>query len=125
MTVSIFDKTLSFLSKALDIMSLRHQIIASNIANQDTPNYKAKDITFREEFEAALNVKGAISGSDISDVEGRIIMRSERGAGYDNNSVNVELEMARMAENTIMYNAAAQILSNKLKTLSYVIKEGR
>lgn len=137
MTVSLFDKTISFLSKALDMMSLRHQLIASNIANQDTPGYKAREIAFREELESVLKARGpegnyrtdpghiVTGSSDISDIEERIIMQSDRGSGYDNNGVNVELEMAHMAENTIMYNAAAQIISSKLKGISYAIREGR
>lgn len=137
MTVTLFDRTISFLSKALDRMSLRHQLIASNIANQETPNYKAKDVKFKEELESALNVRGpeggymtnprhiALSGSGSSAAEGAIFTRSDSGDGYDNNGVNVELEMAHMAKNSIMYNAAAQIISTKLKGLSYAIKEGR
>lgn len=137
MAIMIFDRTISFLSKALDMMSIRHQLISSNIANQDTPNYSARDIKFREELESALKVQNraaspitgpghiALSGSDLSSVEGEIIARSGRGGGYDGNSVNVEIEMAHMASNTILYNAAAQIISMKLRGLSNAIREGR
>lgn len=116
-------------------MSARHEIIASNIANQDTPNYRAKDITFKEELESVLNVNRPageyrtnsrhipVSGPESE--EGRIFHRSDGGIGHDNNSVNVEIEMANMAQNAIMYNAAAQIISTKLKNLSYAIREAR
>ena len=51
--MTIFDNTISFLSRALDMMSERHKILSSNIANQDTPDYKAKDINFIDELKAA------------------------------------------------------------------------
>ncbi len=136
MTIAMFDKTVSFLSKALDVMSLRHQIISSNVANQDTPNYKATDIKFHEELESALKANGTIAiqktdpkhmapGDPYAPVAaGNIFMRPD-GAGYDGNNVNAELEMAYMARNTIMYNAAAQIVSGKLKALSSAIKDAR
>jgi flagellar basal-body rod protein FlgB len=136
MTIAMFDKTVSFLSRALDVMSLRHQIIASNVANQDTPNYKATDIKFHEELESALKANGTIEiqktdpkhmapGDPYAPVAaGNIFMRPD-GAGYDGNNVNAELEMATMAKNTIMYDAAAQIVSGKLKALSSAIRDSR
>jgi flagellar basal-body rod protein FlgB len=136
MMIAMFDKTVSFLSKALDVMSLRHQIIASNIANQDTPNYKAADIKFHEELESALKANGTIEiqktdpkhmapGDPYAPVaSGNIFMRPD-GAGYDGNNVNAELEMAIMAKNTIMYDTAAQIVSGKLKALSSAIRDSR
>lgn len=137
MTINLFDKTVSFLSKSLDMMSLRHQLIASNVANQDTPNYKSKEIDFRNELEKALDVKGLsndfrtnpghmpLNSPDTSDMDNNLITESGNAYSYDDNSVNVETEMANMARNTIMYNAAAQIITNKFRWLSFAIKEGR
>ncbi len=136
MTISIFDNTISFLSRALDMMSERHQLISSNIANQDTPDYKAKDINFTEELKSAQNsgVVGKVSKTNPMHIDGnaglnssgaRIVNRPEGNSGYDNNSVNVELEMANMAQNTILYNASAQVISTKFKMIAHAIREGR
>lgn len=137
MTINIFDRTITLLSKALDTMSLRHEVISSNIANQDTPNYKAKDVRFKDELESAIksevpdgNYKTnprhiSFSDSVLSSEAGDVVTRLDSGNSYDNNSVNVELEMANMAKNTIMYNTAAQLISNKFKILSNAIKEGK
>lgn len=136
MTIAMFDKTISFLSKALDVMSLRHQMIASNVANQDTPNYKATDIRFHEELESALKAHGAVEvqKTDAKHMmpadpyapvaAGNIFMRPDL-AGYDGNNVNAEFEMAHMAKNTIMYDTAAQIVSGKLKAISGAIRDAR
>lgn len=137
MTINIFDRTISLLSKALDTMNLRHEVIASNIANQDTPNYKAMDVRFKEALESAMTTGGLagdyrtnsrhipLSGSADSAADINIITRSDKGNGYDNNNVNAEFEMAEMAKNTIMYNASAQLIANKFKVLSNAIREGK
>ena len=137
MTINLFDRTVSFLSKSLDMMSLRHQLIASNVANQDTPNFKSIEINFRNELEKVLDVKQLsgdfrtnpghmpLNSPDISGIDSSLISESGPAYSYDNNSVNVEVEMANMARNTIMYNAAAQVITNKFRWLSFAIKEGR
>ncbi len=137
MNINLFDKTISFLSKSLDIMSLRHEVIASNIANQDTPDYSAKNVNFKKELDAVMNSQKADSMSatnpahmkpgisNTGNVTGVTEIKNSNGADYDNNNVNVEMEMARMAENTILYNASAQILTNKFKYLASAIREGR
>ncbi|MBI5755581.1 MAG: flagellar basal body rod protein FlgB [Nitrospirae bacterium] len=155
MPISIFDNTVSFLSRALDMMSERHKLLASNIANQDTPDYKAMDINFAEELRAVAkmqsqetlhsNTGGAedikrtdpghmdsrvgsayhTSGGSAGGAGVRVVTRPDSVSGYDNNSVNVELEMANMAQNTILYNAAAQIISTKFKMIAHAIREGR
>ncbi|MCC6544160.1 MAG: flagellar basal body rod protein FlgB [Nitrospirae bacterium] len=134
--MSIFDNTISFLSRALDMMNERHKLLSSNIANQETPDYKAKDINFIDELRAVQNSGGVqniartnpmhitgnagLSGSGVS-----IINRPDSNAGYDNNSVNVELEMANMAQNSILYNASAQVISTKFRMIANAIREGR
>ena len=136
MSISIFDNTISFLSRALDMMSDRHKLLSSNIANQDTPDYKAKDINFMEELRSSQNSGGVekisktnpmhINGSvNLNSSGARIITRPESNSGYDNNSVNVELEMANMAQNTILYDASAQLISTKFKMIAHAIREGR
>ena len=57
MNINLFDRTISFLSKSLDIMGHRHEVIASNIANQDTPNYSAKNVNFAKELDAVMNAQ--------------------------------------------------------------------
>lgn len=136
MTMSIFDNTVSFLSRALDMMSERHKLLSSNIANQDTPDFKAKDINFIDELRAVQSSGGVqnitrtnpmhISGNaGLNSSGANITNRPESNSGYDNNSVNVELEMANMAQNSILYNASAQVISTKFKMISNAIREGR
>ena len=134
MMIGLFDKSIAFLSKALDVLSIRHQLIASNIANQDTPNYKPRDISFKKELESFLDTNkkdiylthaGHLNGQNNPDSGVEVIIKNGEEQGYDNSSVNVEMEMANMAMNAILYDAAAQIVSKKLKMLGYAIREVR
>jgi flagellar basal-body rod protein FlgB len=129
----LFEGTINLLDRSLDLRSLRQKLISSNIANQETPGYKAVDI----DFKAALNkaegetlplIKGderhleGVSGGGSGEVS---LQKTGIDEGYDKNSVNIEMEMAKMAENTLMYNAAAEILARKFKGLEYAVREGR
>ena len=137
MNINLFDKTVSFLSNALDVMNVRHEAIASNIANQDTPNYSAKSVNFAKELETVMNTQKAnnvsttnpghikLNSTSNGIVNGLVEIKNSSGADYDNNNVNVEMEMAKMAENTITYNASAQILTSKFRGLKSAIGEGR
>lgn len=137
MNINLFDKTINLLSKALDVMSFRQEVIASNIANQDTPDYSAKNVNFAKELNSAMNNQKAdtvavtnpahikLNSLNTGRVQGEAEIKNSNGSDYDNNNVNVEMEMARMAENTITYNASAQILTSKFKYLTSAIREGR
>lgn len=132
MISALFDKTTNFVAKALDLISMRHELIASNIANQDTPNYKPKDINFKKELENFLSAQESKNLyltdphhlTNIPDKGKNVeIIVGDGSNGYDNNSVDPESEMAKMTTNTILYDTASHIISNKFKMLRYVIQE--
>lgn len=137
MNINMFDKTISVLSKALDVMSIRHEVIASNIANQDTPNYSGKNVNFAKALDSAISSQQAggitttnprhirLNESGAGDMQGIVEVTPDRGADYDNNNVNAEIEMSKMAENTILYNASAQLIASKFKSISSAIKDSR
>ncbi len=120
------------LSKVLDLRQRAHERIAENIANQDTPGYKAR----RLEFEGALR-KAAGAGDTLrptgsgmapanrfAQVTGTETVITD-GANSDGNTVNAEEEMSLLSENALMYDLASQILANKYRGLRNVIREGR
>lgn len=131
----IFGKTVGLLENLLDLRSKRHNLILSNIANQDTPRYKARDLSFTDELKARIKSPGEGlmvtspghigGGSDVFNEKGKVITEATKAIGIDQNSVNVDQEMANLAENSIMYNATAQIVGTKLKALKNAVREGR
>ena len=108
----------ALLEKALNIRGLYHKILASNIANIETPGYKEKDIDFKAELERS--VRGGI---------GEIEVREKRDPGgidgIDGNSVNMEDQIVKLTENTMMFNAFVQLINKKFSMMKYVINDGR
>ena len=110
------DNSIKILQKIMDLCTYRQKILASNIANVDTPNYKAKDIDFQEELKKAL---------EIENNSYRIIEAPTTMPNRDGNTVNIEVEMAKLTETLLMYNSATQLLSTRLRMLKDAIKGGR
>ncbi len=107
---------------------LRHKVILSNIANADTPGYRAKDVIFRRELGKVLKLKktrakhlgGLGEGSSFKVIE------INRGlVGNDRNNVSIEEEMAKMVKNRLAYETYMRMATGYLRKLENVIKEGR
>ncbi|MEW6739034.1 MAG: flagellar basal body rod protein FlgB [Nitrospirota bacterium] len=111
------DNTIKVLEKMLDVAAFRQKVLASNIANADTPGYKAKDISFQKELDRAIE---GSKGQDNEVYETVTTMPNR-----DGNTVNLDIEMAKVAENTLIYNAATQLMTMKVRMLKDVIKGGR
>lgn len=130
-------ETFQLLAKVLDLRHGAQARISENLAHQDTPGYKARRIEFRDALKGALGREGgmgqaatrpghmgASGASEIARVKGtEHVLR--HGGGPDGNTVAPEEEMARLAENALMFEAAAQIIGGKYRALKSVIREGR
>ncbi len=117
--VHLFDRTVDLLKKDLDLRDERHLLLTSNIANQDTPGYQAKDLSFKSALARALGKPGRES---IDQVSGTIQVNPDETVGNDLNTVNIEMEMQKLASNTGNYNAAAQMVSWKYRLLGDAIR---
>ena len=136
------DQTITILRKALDAASLRHQVLSDNIANVNTPGFKRSDVVFQQELKNAINESSddkqfpglantnprhftGITSNSIDDVMPKVIMQNDTVSRNDLNNVDIDLEMSKLAENTILYSALAQITSLRLNSLKSAINEGR
>jgi flagellar basal-body rod protein FlgB len=135
MMISPWDSGTHLYERALDVRSGIHETIASNMANEETPGYKARQLPFRETFSAILQGKGQLGPTithhrhlgGISD-ENNIFhqtIKQDAGAGIDENTVNLEQEMTLMAENTLLYMAVNQFLDGRFEGWKKAIDEGR
>ena len=133
--ISPWDAGTHLYERALDVRSGIHETIASNMANEETPGYKARQLPFRETFSAMLQGKGQLGQTvthhrhlgGISD-ENNIFhqtIKQDAGAGIDENTVNLEQEMTLMAENTLLYMAVNQFLDGRFEGWKRAIDEGR
>ncbi|MGV7227400.1 MAG: flagellar basal body rod protein FlgB [Nitrospirales bacterium] len=135
MMISPWDAGTHLYERALDVRSGIHETIASNMANEETPGYKARQLPFRETFSAILQGKGQLGPTithhrhlgGISDENNifRQTIKQDAGAGIDENTVNLEQEMTLMAENTLLYMAVNQFLDGRFDSWERAIDEGR
>ena len=132
----IFDKTTDALAASLNFRSLRHKVTASNIANAETPGYHAKVVEFEDALARAIDMEGMNSTSSndgdhfamgtgaISRARADVFDNPEANIANDQNSVDLEKEMAALQENTILYKAALQLMNKKLGAMKYAVTEG-
>jgi len=130
------DKAFAFQEKALEVRSLRQQLIASNIANADTPHYKAVDIDFADAMKKALsNVKKGIEMATTSE---RHLTGKARDALYgiepmyrnvvqpsiDGNTVDSNIEQAQFTENSLKYMSTLTFINGTIQGTGYALRGG-
>jgi flagellar basal-body rod protein FlgB len=109
------DNTFKMLENIMDVATFRQKILTSNIANADTPGYRARDISFQAELDKA--VTGAKGNYTVFETVPTMITR-------DGNTVSIDNEMTKVAENHLLFSSAAQILTMKFRMLKDVAKGG-
>ncbi|SIR60670.1 flagellar basal-body rod protein FlgB [Aromatoleum tolulyticum] len=126
------DSALQFHQTALNLQAQRQQMLASNIANADTPNYKARDIDFRSALKGALGERmGPLALASTStrhlDVAGDMPFgafvgyRREFQSSVDGNTVNMDAERAAFAENSVHYEASVTFINGLLRSMQTAI----
>ena len=140
------------LAAGLEVLALRQRLLAQNVANAETPGYKRYDLDFARALEAALQGTGAAPGpaetapgsaargalplavTHPGHLAGRPAASGPAAAVYretgtalrnDGNNVDLDAEMARLAENGIHYQALVRQLSDRIALFRTVIAEGR
>ena len=123
-----FDKALGIHEQALNFRAQRAEVLANNIANADTPNFKARDLDFSavlaeqsQQHEGAMRMQRtheqhfALDGVEVADPALRF--RGAMHASLDQNSVDMQQEQARYAENAVQFQASFTFLNSKFKGL--------
>jgi flagellar basal-body rod protein FlgB len=128
MTSSI-DAMFRFQQAALNLRAARQELMASNIANADTPNYKAKDIDFASALQGALSGSGqklpvaVTSPQHLAGATGESVMgapvqyRKPLQPSADGNTVDMDVERAQFADNALRYEASLTFISNDVKNV--------
>jgi flagellar basal-body rod protein FlgB len=110
----MLERLASTLEHYMDLLSARQKLVASNIANIDTPGYKTKDIDFQAEFRAL------IEGTQP---------RAEEVAGLaarnDGNNVSMDREARMLAENALRFSLASNLARAEIRAVRAAIQEGR
>jgi flagellar basal-body rod protein FlgB len=130
-----FDTTMRLLHKVLDLRSKNQEVIASNIANAETPGYKAKSFRFEEQLRNAITDNNLqpvpsrpghipLAPAGLEQVTGTVTATEDTTGLGDRNTVSVDQEMIKLSENEILYETAVTMLNKKLSTLKYVTNGG-
>lgn len=119
----IFDNTLKALAMSSKMRELRQSVISANVANAETPGYKAKVVDFENALASAIRQEGQIENK-IETLKANVYDNPDAEVAMDGNSVDLEKEMAAMLENNLMYRTATQMINKKLAALKYAATDG-
>jgi flagellar basal-body rod protein FlgB len=100
------------LERYMDLLSARQNLVASNIANADTPGYRTQDIDFQSEFQHAMG------GSPQTMQPGGLAVKN------DGNNVSLDRESRLLSENAMRFSVASGLMRGRISSLRAAIKEG-
>ena len=121
---------------ALRVRESRTELLASNIANADTPNYKARDINFsaalKQVVESKMGMKAPLvmtttsnahlAGKGVSPISGEIQFRNDQQGSIDGNDVDVDKERIQFTDNGVKYEATVTLITAQIHNMLAVIQ---
>ena len=120
----IFGKIISEVAQHMNYRTYRQEVISSNIANMDTPGYKAKETLFESELDSRLKLttknQQHLKKSPSEDIY-RTVDDPFSRIGNDSNTVDIDREMMKLNQNQLLYTASADIIAAKLDQLKTTI----
>lgn len=130
---SKIDNALAFQTRALGLRAYRQEVLASNIANADTPNYKARDFDFTTALKEAVAGRGDgplnLATTDARHLSGtaeaapaRLMYRSTVQPSVDGNTVDMDVERGQFSENAMQYQAALTFITSQIKLLQAAVQ---
>lgn len=109
----MLDRLAGQLERYMDLLSARQKLVASNIANADTPGYRTQDLDFQSEFRNAAGF-----APEVVEVSGLPVKN-------DGNTVNLDREARLLAENAMRFQLASGLLRTQIQMVRMAIEEGR
>ncbi len=117
----VFDATSQLLTQMIQGTALRHRVLAANLANVETPGYQAQEVSFTQSLEDARREQSDV-GQSAPGVQAAVSPDSDGMIRRDGNNVDLDRQMAKLAQNTMWHNAMIQILTSRLSTLKAAIQ---
>lgn len=127
-----FDKEINHLEQGLKLRTQRQQVLATNIANADTPNYKAQDFNFQQAMRGATDsTQSNSAGLKTTNPQhiaqqsaGNVPLqsRAQKENSADGNTVDMDVEQAQFAENALQYEALVSMISGNFKKINSVLQ---
>jgi flagellar basal-body rod protein FlgB len=118
----LFDQTFGFIGRSLDVRTLTNKVLSSNIANSETPDYQAKEVSFQKVLEKSMD--GSTPSVGLKRTHPRHLpedLEEDPRVESTKEPVDIDREMAKLAENNIMFQAGVQTLVKKFEALKFTI----
>lgn len=135
MVITPWDGGTKLYENTLDVRAAIHEVVASNVANEETPGYRAMHLPFRTALDAAMKGDGPMMPRTTHPRHIPLFFEENRaflkvvapvsGSGPDGNTVNLEQQMTLMAENSLLYMTVSQFLAGSFDGWRNAINEGR
>ena len=106
---------IDLLGQTLDVAALRHRVVAQNVANVNTPNYKRREVAFESELKKSL--AGTSAGAPVAPK----VIETDNPERADGNTVDLDREMGDLTKNALLYQAVSQVLASRLASLRAAI----
>ncbi|MBS4536059.1 flagellar basal body rod protein FlgB [Clostridium sp. D2Q-14] len=127
---------IDFMGRALDGLWERNEAINNNISNVNTPGYKKTKVLFEDNLKTELEINNKLKVNTTDPKHIEVIGQNKNGdiqvvkdesysTKKDGNNVNIDVEMAELAKNSMMYNGVIRQVSGEFKKLKSIINEGR
>lgn len=134
--LSKIDTEIAFVQSALNLRARRQEILAGNIANSDTPNYKARDLDFSVALKSAMGAEGGplklartagahLDGVASSTASANVKFRSSVQPSLDGNTVDPDVERAHFTENSLHYQFLLDRAAASFKTMNLALGVGQ
>jgi flagellar basal-body rod protein FlgB len=118
----LFEGPIELLRQATVYSTRRHELLAQNVANADTPGFQARDLNFASEMSLAQQVRALpASALGVPDLDVRLIEHPDPTVGADGNSVDIDHQMTRVAQNTLYHTTVLQLLNSQFRALKTAI----
>ncbi len=121
----IFGRTNELLQRSMDLRTARHRLLSSNVANSETPGFAPRDIPFEKIMERTIALQSTIALKRTHERHFPGGFPSEIDIEKSAQTVNIDKEMAKLAENNLRFQADVQALIKKLEGVKYAIEGGR
>lgn len=131
--MDLFGGTIHNLERSLNYSTAKNRAISSNIANADTPNYKSKDVVFKDVLNETVTSAVSAKRTDVRHIQFdghkdstyKVITKNSTTYNHNGNNVDIDKEMAELATNQIYYNSLIDRINGKFNSLQTVIRGGR
>lgn len=110
----MFQRVAANLEQYMNVLGVRQKLVASNVANADTPGYQTSDVNFQAEYQNALG-GGSVHTSVVEDLPSKL----------DGNNVSLDREARLLAENAIRFQLSSQLARTEIRSIRSAIQDGR